>query len=119
MTMGNILRIRLSRTDLSVIIVIFAILSGIAFPALIQGRPTANAINRVANLNQISCSLAIYAYAEDDSYAVEEGHTLTVPAPGVLGNDFSSAGDPLTPTLVSGPSNGTLTLNANGSFTYT
>ena len=40
-------------------------------------------------------------------------------APGVLANDTDPDGDPLTAVLVTGPSHGTLTLNANGSFTYT
>ena len=46
-------------------------------------------------------------------------HRLTVAAPGVLGNDTDPDGDPLTAALVTGPSHGTLTLNGNGSFTYT
>src|SRR5262249_10921186 len=33
-------------------------------------------------------------------------------------NDSDPDGDPLTAVLVTGPSHGTLTLNANGSFTY-
>ena len=41
------------------------------------------------------------------------------PAPGVLGNDTDPEGLPLTARLVSGPAHGTLTLNPNGSFTYT
>jgi VCBS repeat-containing protein len=44
---------------------------------------------------------------------------LTVAAPGVLGNDTDPDGDPLNAVLVSGPSHGTLTLNADGSFGYT
>ena len=44
---------------------------------------------------------------------------LTVAAPGVLGNDTDADGDPLTAQLVTGPANGTLALNADGSFTYT
>ena len=40
-------------------------------------------------------------------------------APGVLGNDTDPDGDPLTAVLVTGPSHGSLTLNADGSFTYT
>ena len=39
--------------------------------------------------------------------------------PGVLDGDTDVDGDPLTAVLVAGPSHGTLTLNANGSFTYT
>ena len=58
--------------------------------------------------------------AVNDTYAVNEGGTLTVPAPGVLGND-TDADSPRTlwtASLVSGPANGTLTLNADGSFAY-
>src|SRR5207247_597176 len=40
-------------------------------------------------------------------------------AQGVLANDSDVDGDVLTPVLVSGPSHGSLTLNADGSFTYT
>jgi large repetitive protein len=42
-----------------------------------------------------------------------------VAAPRVLGNDSDRDGNPLSAVLVSGPSHGTLTLNANGSFIYT
>ena len=37
----------------------------------------------------------------------------------MLGNDSDADGDPLTAVLVSGPSHGTLTLNPDGSFSYT
>ncbi|WP_415794929.1 Ig-like domain-containing protein, partial [Mycolicibacterium frederiksbergense] len=37
----------------------------------------------------------------------------------VLTNDSDADGSTLTATLVTGPANGTLTLNADGSFTYT
>src|SRR5437762_1890048 len=40
-------------------------------------------------------------------------------APGVLANDSDSDGDTLSVTLVSQPAHGTLTLNSNGSFSYT
>jgi ELWxxDGT repeat protein/VCBS repeat-containing protein len=54
-----------------------------------------------------------------DSYTVNEDTTLTVDAAsGVLQNDTDVEGDALTAELVTGPSHGTLTLNANGSFTY-
>jgi VCBS repeat-containing protein len=36
-----------------------------------------------------------------------------------LGNDTDPDGDPLTAVLVTGPSHGSLTVNANGSFSYT
>jgi VCBS repeat-containing protein len=57
--------------------------------------------------------------AVNDGYSANEDTALTVPAPGVLGNDTDVESDPLTAILVSGPTHGTLTLNANGSFTYT
>jgi len=57
--------------------------------------------------------------ATNDSYKTGKGKTLAVSAAGVLGNDSDPDGDPLTAVLASGPANGTLTLNANGSFSYT
>jgi VCBS repeat-containing protein len=57
--------------------------------------------------------------AAGDAFSTPEDTVLTVPAPGVLGNDADPDGDPLTAALVTGPSHGSLTLNANGSFTYT
>ncbi len=57
--------------------------------------------------------------AADDAYGVAEDGVLSVPAPGVLGNDADPNGDPLTALLVSDVSNGALTLNPNGSFVYT
>jgi len=57
--------------------------------------------------------------ATPDSYSVGSGSQLTVPTPGVLGNDSDPDGDPITAVLVGGTSHGNLSLNANGSLTYT
>lgn len=60
-------------------------------------------------------------FGTPDSYRVSEGQGLVVPADaGVLDNDrdIDSDSDALTAALVSGPSNGTLALNADGSFSY-
>jgi VCBS repeat-containing protein len=57
--------------------------------------------------------------AGDDAYTVAEDNTLTVATPGVLDNDTDADGHPLTANLVTGPAHGSLTLNADGSFSYT
>lgn len=57
--------------------------------------------------------------ALDDAYSANAGGSLQVSAPGVLGNDSDPDGDALTAHLVSGASNGSLTLNLDGSFAYT
>ena len=57
--------------------------------------------------------------AAENSYSTNEGTTLTVGAPGVLGNDSDVEGDPLTAVVVGLPAHGTLSLNPNGGFTYT
>jgi len=54
--------------------------------------------------------------AMSDAYDV--GGPLSVAAPGVLANDTDTDGDALTAVLESGPVHGTLTLAADGSFTY-
>ncbi|MBN2186377.1 MAG: C10 family peptidase [Dehalococcoidia bacterium] len=56
--------------------------------------------------------------AETDAYTVNENNTLNVGTPGVLGNDSNPLGGPITAVKYTNPSNGTLTLNSNGSFTY-
>ncbi len=54
-----------------------------------------------------------------DSYVVNEDTQLSVSAPGVISNDTDADGDSLTATLNTDVSNGTLSLNSDGSFTYT
>ena len=58
--------------------------------------------------------------AVNDSYATSRNGVLTVgAAAGVLANDTDPENANLGATVVQGPAHGTLTLNANGSFTYT
>jgi len=57
--------------------------------------------------------------AKDDSFAATEDTLLSVPASGVLRNDSDVDGDALEAALDSGATHGTLSLAANGSFTYT
>ncbi len=53
--------------------------------------------------------------AVDDSYTVIPSNQLVG---NVLFNDISPDGDPLTAALTTAPTNGTVVLNENGSFTY-
>jgi hypothetical protein len=55
----------------------------------------------------------------DDSYSLNAGTTLNVPASGVLTNDTDVYGAGLTAALVSGPAHGILSLTNNGGFSYT
>ncbi len=57
--------------------------------------------------------------ANDDIYVNNQFSTLNVAAPGVLANDTDVDGDALTAVLVAKPVHGKLTLQADGSFTYT
>ncbi|MEJ7584975.1 MAG: Ig-like domain-containing protein [Acidimicrobiales bacterium] len=57
--------------------------------------------------------------AAGDSYTVQAGETLDVPAfRGVLANDLDAEGEPLTAILDRPPMYGTLDPRPDGSFTY-
>jgi N-acetylneuraminic acid mutarotase len=56
--------------------------------------------------------------AVDDSYFTSQSEFLSVPAPGVLGNDSDPDGDPFNAVLVSTTVHGALFLNGSGAFTY-
>ena len=75
------------------------------------------------NSNSARVTLNIVAHykpvAKTDSYSVNENTTLTVGAAGVLGNDTNVEGDKLQAVLVDGPKHGTITLNSDGSLSYT
>jgi len=56
--------------------------------------------------------------AASSSQSVAEDQLLNVPAPGLLANASDEDGSPLTLSIVSNPSNGVVTLNPDGSYTY-
>ncbi|HEX9998022.1 MAG TPA: Ig-like domain-containing protein [Abditibacterium sp.] len=56
--------------------------------------------------------------AVSDTFTATEDTTLTIAAPGVLSNDYDPDGDTLTASLKEQAAHGTVTLAANGSFSY-
>ena len=54
-----------------------------------------------------------------DAYSTSQDTPLTVPPAGVLANDTDAQSNPLTAIINAGPGHGSVTLNANGGFTYT
>jgi Big-like domain-containing protein/PKD domain-containing protein len=86
------------------------------------GEPAANnGNNSDSDPTTVNPPANVAPVATDDNYNVNEDQTLTIAAPGVLGNDTDANGDALTAQLQGGggTSNGTLSLAANGGFTYT
>ncbi len=72
-----------------------------------------------SNVATVSIAVDSTPVAIDDAYQVAEEGTLTVSVgQGVLINDTDGDLDPLTASMVSGPSNGLLSLVSNGSFVY-
>ncbi len=57
--------------------------------------------------------------ATNDNYSVVQGSILSVAAPGILTNDTDVDGNPLVAVLVGLPIHGVVTLNSNGSLSYT
>ncbi len=70
-----------------------------------------------AQINVIAVNDAPVAAAE--SFTVSGNTTLVVSGLGVLSNDADVDADPLAAPSISGTANGTLTLNPDGSFSYT
>ena len=85
---------------------------------------TYQANDGTANSNIATVNITVNAVndapvAADDAYATNMNSALVIAPVGVLGNDTDVDMDPLTAAVVTGPTNGILTLNPDGSFTYT
>lgn len=85
---------------------------------------TYQASDGVQTSNEATAAITVQAanvapLAVDDSYQVDQDQRLSIPAPGVLGNDDDPNGDNLTSKLVESTAHGMLALKADGSFTYT
>ena len=87
--------------------------------------PAGSATDTAGNTNTAAAQLSRTAagihntapIANDDAYTLTQDQVLTTPAPGVLGNDTDD--EPLTTTITTNPTHGTLTLATDGSFIYT
>ncbi len=72
-----------------------------------------------SNTTTVSILVDDVPAAVDDSYATNEDTTLDEATPGILGNDTDPNSDALTATKLTDPAHGSVTVNANGSFSYT
>jgi hypothetical protein len=75
--------------------------------------------SNVATVNLTVNSVNDNPVAVDDTGSTAEDTPLVVSAPGVLGNDSDSDGGTLSAGSASDPANGSVVLNADGSYTYT
>ncbi|MEG4409167.1 cadherin-like domain-containing protein, partial [Microcoleus sp. MON2_D5] len=57
--------------------------------------------------------------AQPDTYSISAGKVLSVIVPGVLANDSDADLDTLTAAVAANPTQGSIALNNDGSFTYT
>ena len=74
----------------------------------------------LSNAATVTITVRPRPVANPDVYTADQNTALTVPvATGVLANDVSGIGATLSAALRSGPAHGTVTLNADGSLTYT
>ena len=72
-----------------------------------------------ANNGSVDVTVDAPPVALNDSYSTSRNTTLTVAEPGVLKNDTDADGDALMAMAMTGPTHGTLTINADGDFIYT
>ena len=100
-----------------------------SFNAVFSGQvvPLGNVVSATAtdpsgNTSEFAQDVTVVAGIEplqavNDTYVTDENTTLTVSAPGVQANDISVLGE-FTSQFVSPTSDGRLSLNSDGSFTY-
>jgi hypothetical protein len=83
---------------------------------------TYRAVNSVGAGNIATVTITVNATspptAIDDAFTAPIDIPSAIRAPGVLANDSSNGGGPMSAVLITGVSHGALTLNSDGSFTY-
>ncbi|MGH9281038.1 MAG: Ig-like domain-containing protein [Acidimicrobiales bacterium] len=80
------------------------------------GQPDAKCADGVVTVTVLAGHLPA---ARADHHATDQDTALTVPKPGLLGNDTDTDGDALTATVADEPAHGTVAVQPDGSFTYT
>ncbi len=91
-------------------------------PAGVQS-VSATATDPNGNTSEFSADAPVVATtspiaAGNDAYYTDINTTLTVAAPGVQANDVAENFQPFSSVIVTNPSDGTVTLNSDGAFTY-
>ncbi len=80
---------------------------------------TASDANATSQPATVTINVYSVPVANNDNYSVNANSVLQVSAPGVLSNDTNADKNALSAVLGTGPTDGTLKLNSDGSFTYT
>jgi VCBS repeat-containing protein len=93
--------------------------TGCSYSAYVMDHVNTSKINYV--WRKVLCQTNSAPSAGADSYSTSEDTPLSISAPGLLVNDTDADGDGLqvVTTVVDAPDFGSVTLSANGSFTYT
>jgi VCBS repeat-containing protein len=82
---------------------------------------TYHASDGTNNSNEATVTITVYGppQAMDDSFSTVQNQQLTVAAPGLIGDVVYNGNQNLSVSLASQPANGSVSLNADGSFNYT
>ena len=96
------------------------VISGTPTKASLPGLALVEVVDAFDHRAQALVTLqALPPVANNDTYAIPQDTLLDVAAPGVLINHTDPRGNGLSASMVTQPTSGNLTLNSDGSFSYT
>ena len=98
------------------VLVTIGMLFGLTVPSAVQAR-----IPIDISTQSVAVPELVKPVAVADIYTLDLGTAtkLSVPAPGVLSNDYDPDGDPITATAATQPANGYVIMYTSGAFEYT